>query len=180
VYFNVSGRTDLYLLAADNGSSLRQGKTNYKVIIEFVDGRVLERNVGSASAQAPGTDQDIRWLTDRIWQFGRGDGSVIANSIRLRPGGKIEGYSHYNESRWGLEGNTLVFYDGGGKPTCRFITVRTVSGGMVLSGPFLPNQKIIHVLREVAAQQTQSAQPPRPLSGVKPVPTERDISGTEI
>jgi len=113
VYFNVSGRTDLYLLAADNGSSLKQGKTSYKVIIEFVDGRVLERNVGSSSGQPPETGQDIRWLTDRVWQFGRGDGAVIAGGIRLRPGGKIEGYSHYNESRWGLEGNTLVFYDRG-------------------------------------------------------------------
>jgi len=160
VYFNVSGRTDLYLLAADNGSSLKQGKTNYKVIIEFVDGKVLERNVGSASAQAPGTDGDIRWLTDRVWQFGRGDGSVIAGKIRLRSGGKIEGYSHYNESRWGLEGNTLVFYDGSGKPTCRFTTARTVDGRIVLSGPFIPNPQSSHVLSEVASQQPQSAQPP--------------------
>ena len=50
VRFNVSGRTDLYLLAADNGS-LQAGKTNYKVRIKFVDGGILERNVGRGSGQ---------------------------------------------------------------------------------------------------------------------------------
>ena len=132
--------------------------------------------MGSSSGQPPETGQDIRWLTDRVWQFGRRDGSVIANSIRLRPGGKIEGYSHYNESRWGLEGNTLVFYDGGGKPTCRFTTVRTVDGRIVLSGPFLPNTRITHVLREIASQQPQSAQPPG-ISGA-PATGARGLTGT--
>jgi hypothetical protein len=106
-----------------------------------------------------------KWLTDRVWQFGRGDGSVIAKTIRLRPGGKIEGYSHYNESRWGMEGNTLVFYDGSGQPTCRFTTAQTVDGKVVLSGPFIPNTQISHVLREVASQQPQSSQPPTGAAG---------------
>jgi hypothetical protein len=49
------------------------------------------------SAQAkkvfnPETGQGIRWLKDRVWQFGRGDGSVIAGNIRLLAGGSIDGH----------------------------------------------------------------------------------------
>jgi hypothetical protein len=170
VYFDVNDKTDLYLLVADNGS-LQQGKTNYKVIIEFVDGSALERNVGSSAGQPAEPAQDIRWLTERTWQFGRGDGSVIANSIRLRPGGKIEGYAHYNESRWALEGSTLVFYDASGKPTCRFTSVRPLDNRLVLSGPFIPDPRMTHVLREVLARQPQPSQSSRPLVGGKPGPT---------
>ena len=95
------------------------------------------------------TGGDAGWVVDRVWQFGRGDGSVIAKRIRLLPGGKIQGYSHSNESRWGLENNQVVFYHGNGKPSCRFTTVRTEQGKLVLSGPFLFNKQFTHVLKEV-------------------------------
>jgi len=88
-------------------------------------------------------------VTTRVWKFGRADGSVIAARIELLPGGRIGGYSYPNESRWGLEGGKVVFYDSGGRPTCRFESVQQQGGLVVLSGPFLPDKRITHVLTEV-------------------------------
>ncbi len=88
-------------------------------------------------------------LTRMIWQFGRGDGSVIAQRIRLLPDGRIEGYYHQNESRWGIEGDTIVFYHSSGKPATRFNSFRQEGGRWVISGPFLLSDNIIHVLKEV-------------------------------
>ncbi|MBI4776311.1 MAG: hypothetical protein HY788_19380 [Deltaproteobacteria bacterium] len=87
-------------------------------------------------------------VTLLVWQFGRGDGSIIADRIRLLPDGRIEGYSHPNESRWGLEGDTVVFYHRNGSPTCRFTSAGEETGMAVLRGPFLPDPRITHVLRE--------------------------------
>ena len=87
-------------------------------------------------------------FTRRTWQFGRGDGSVIAGDIRLRPGGRIQGYYHPNESRWGLEGDIVVFYHKSGQATCRFTTMEKEGETLVLSGPFLPNPAFTHVLTE--------------------------------
>jgi hypothetical protein len=41
--------------------------------------------------------------------------------------GTIEGYSHENESRWGLEdeGQTLVFYNQEGSPSTKFNLLKT-------------------------------------------------------
>ncbi len=88
-------------------------------------------------------------LLDRTWQFGRGDGSVIAQKIRLLGDGTIEGYHHPNEHRWGLENGVVVFYHQDGRPTCRFDDRRLENGSTVLKGRFLLAGGIIHVLREV-------------------------------
>lgn len=88
-------------------------------------------------------------LTRMTWQFGRGDGSIIAQRIRLLPDGRIEGYYHPNESRWGIEGNTIVFYHSSGRPATRLNSFRQEGGRWVISGPFLLSNNITHVLREV-------------------------------
>ena len=85
-------------------------------------------------------------LTDTIWDFVRAD----ANSpIRLDPGGRIHGYQHPNEAGWRLEGNTLVFFDQSGQATTRFTQLTRVNQHRELSGPFLPDPRIVHVLREL-------------------------------
>ncbi len=83
------------------------------------------------------------------WQFGRGDGSVIAHKIRLLPGGKIDGYYHPNEDHWGVEEGYLIFYHKNGNPTCRFTSSQSQNGRRILSGQFLLNQNVIHVLKEI-------------------------------
>lgn len=95
----------------------------------------------------PTTDE----LMSKVWQFSHGDGSVIADRIRLLDGGKIDmrEYYHPNESRWDIEDNHLVFYHENGEPTCRFASFEIEEGKIVLRGPLLFNPDVIHVLREV-------------------------------
>jgi len=92
-------------------------------------------------------------LIGKTWQFGRGDGSVIAQKIKLLSNGRIEGYAHPNESRWGIEGNTLIFYHESGKPATRYESFTRESGLWVIRGPFLLGTGTVHVLREVATPQ---------------------------
>lgn len=92
------------------------------------------------------------FLMGKVWQFSHGGGSVIAEEVRLLPDGRIDmgEYYHPNESRWGLDDNTLVFYHEGGEPSCRFTSVGIEHGKTVLSGPLLfdPSGATQHVLRE--------------------------------
>lgn len=92
------------------------------------------------------------FLMGKAWQFSHGGGSVIAEEVRLLPDGRIDmgEYYHPNESRWGLDDNTLVFYHEGGEPSCRFTSVGIEHGKTVLSGPLLfdPSGATQHVLRE--------------------------------
>lgn len=88
-------------------------------------------------------------LKEKVWQFSHGDGSVIAERIRLLPDQRIEGYYHPNESRWGIEEGILVFYHESGEPSCRFTAASTEDGRTVLSGPLLFDPDVTHVLREV-------------------------------
>ncbi|MEI6156945.1 MAG: hypothetical protein WCP87_01105 [Atribacterota bacterium] len=86
-------------------------------------------------------------LTSITWEFGRGDGTVLG-TLRLLPEGKISGYSNPNESSWGIEGNTLLFYHSSGKSTTRFNSFQKKDGKWIISGPFLLYGKNIHVLKE--------------------------------
>ena len=91
------------------------------------------------------------YISSRYWRFGRADGSVIANKIRLRRDGIIEGYSHPNEARWRLEKGILFFCREDGVVTTRFGIQRPEPGTAVLSGPFLFDEKITHVLTETGS-----------------------------
>ena len=95
-------------------------------------------------------EKDLRaQVVSKVWQFSHGDGSVIAERIRLLSDGKIEGYYHPNESRWDLEDDIVVFYHESGEPSCRFTSLHTEHGKTVLSGPLLFDPQVIHVLKEV-------------------------------
>jgi hypothetical protein len=85
-------------------------------------------------------------LTDTIWDFVRADAT---SPIRLDPGGHIHGYQHPNEAGWRIENNTLVFFDQSGQATTRFTQLTQVNEHRELSGPFLPDPRIVHVLREL-------------------------------
>jgi hypothetical protein len=90
-------------------------------------------------------------LTGRSWEFRHGEGDVISPSVRLDPSGAIQGVHHPNESRWGLENGTLVFFHESGVPSTRFTEMRREAGKIILSGPLLlPSDQpvVLHVLRE--------------------------------
>jgi len=86
-------------------------------------------------------------VTDKVWQFGRTDGAIVATRMQLLPDGSIAGYSHPNETRWGLEGGTLTFYDQSNQPSTRFTMIKSVHGRMCYEGRFDP--AITHILREM-------------------------------
>lgn len=112
---------------------------------------IIENHVTSTMSSYPSE----QLLMNTVWQFGGGrDGStIIADRIRLLAGGRIEGYYHPNEARWGIEHGILVFYTECGEPSCRFTDVDRRDGRMTLSGKFLiePGRSnlVIDVLREV-------------------------------
>lgn len=83
------------------------------------------------------------------WQFFRENGSTIAQQLRLRANGTIDGYANPNESRWGFDGDVLTFYGANGRPTTRFTMRTEQNGAQVLKGWFLPNPSICHVLHEI-------------------------------
>ncbi len=92
--------------------------------------------------------------TSKVWQFRRSDGTVLAPKIRLLPNGAIADSSHPNESRWGLEGDTLVFYAQDGTPSTRFVWTAVENGRMILRGRFTFDRSITHVLSELDLQVT--------------------------
>ena len=84
------------------------------------------------------------------WQFGGDDGTVIsAQHLHLQRDGSISGYTHPNESRWGFEGDVLVFYAQDGTPSTRFSwSQHWQDGRQILRGVALFDRRIVHVLRE--------------------------------
>jgi hypothetical protein len=88
-------------------------------------------------------------ITKRLWKFGRGDGSVIAPSVRLMPDGKIVGYAHPNEASWKLDNGAVVLLNQAGQPTSRFDSMIINGAAVTLSGPFLAQPQVTVVLTEV-------------------------------
>jgi hypothetical protein len=89
-------------------------------------------------------------LTSSEWQLGRGDGSVIG-ILRLLPDGSIGGYTHPNESRWQVQDGAIVFYHQDGRESTRFDAFRKDQGLWVISGPFLLQGGVAHILRQLPA-----------------------------
>ncbi len=88
----------------------------------------------------------------RYWEFRHGEGDVISPRVKLHSNGTIVGIDHPNESTWGLEDDTLVFYHVSGVPSTRFTSVRQEYGKTIASGHLLlPGHKsvVIHVLEEL-------------------------------
>lgn len=91
------------------------------------------------------------FLTSRGWTFLHGEGDVIASDVSLDPSGRINGIGHPNESRWGIEDGTLVFFHEDGRPSTRFTEVFREAGKVVLRGRLLlteGDEEVVHVLKE--------------------------------
>jgi hypothetical protein len=99
----------------------------------------------------PATDADLELaLMGRRWQFCRGNGSVIARSIRLLRGGGIAPRLHSNEHAWRVHQGVLEFTNPQGAVSCRFDTViRDARGVMTLQGAFRWASGVQHVLKEL-------------------------------
>jgi hypothetical protein len=95
-------------------------------------------------------------LTSRIWRFERGDGTLISSKIQLLPNGQISGYSHPNESCWGVKGGNIVFYHESGKIATKFDTLNRENGKLILRGNFVDpegkDREVIHILKEVGRE----------------------------
>ena len=88
--------------------------------------------------------------TTCTWKFGRTDGSVIANAIKLTPTGRVTGYSNPNEFSWAIEDGNLIFRAQDGQVSTRFTSVSLdpTTGQIILRGAFLlnPSSNITHTL----------------------------------
>jgi hypothetical protein len=77
--------------ARENGHVVLRGR------FEF-DGRIIQ------------TLREVDLAVEGRWfRFSRRDGSLLAARLRLLPDGPIDGHSHPNEARWGLEATCWFF-----------------------------------------------------------------------
>ncbi|MET7303945.1 beta-L-arabinofuranosidase domain-containing protein [Embleya sp. NPDC005575] len=102
-----------------------------------------------ASAGMPGTVAGGPDVEGRVFQFGRNDGSVIAQRIRLLADGTIQGHAHPNEARWRRENGALAFFTSDGRASTRFVWDTWENGRIVLRGRFEFDERVVHELREV-------------------------------
>lgn len=111
----------------------------------------LEPTSSQVSSSQPSVSLTRDFLTSHTWEFLHGEGDIISPQVRLDPSGMIEGVDHPNETRWGLEEGTLVFYHLDGQPSTRFTEMHREGGKVVLSGRLLlagDEPVVIHVLKE--------------------------------
>ncbi len=87
-------------------------------------------------------------LLGRTWQFGRLDGTVLAERLELLPDGGLAGYAHPNESSWNVENGELVFRSSSNAISSRLFVALSAGGKLVLQGPSLFSPEITHVLAE--------------------------------
>lgn len=82
--------------------------------------------------------------TTCTWKFGRTDGSVIANAIKLTPTGRVTGFSSSNEFSWAIEDGNLIFRAQDGSVSTRFTSVSldSTTGQIILKGAFLLNTSL--------------------------------------
>ena len=103
-------------------------------------------------ASAGMTSTPLKLLTDalgRVFQFGRTNGTILAERIRLLADGTITGYTHPNEARWGWEDRVLTFIASDGRTSTRFVWEAWENGCVVLRGRSEIVTDIVHELREV-------------------------------
>jgi hypothetical protein len=79
---------------------------------------------------------DGRGYANRTYSFGRINGSVISERLRLAENGTIAGHSHPNESAWRVNDGNLEFLNDSGAPTTIFDIVEPRQDGNVLIGRF--------------------------------------------
>ena len=90
-------------------------------------------------------------ILGKTWQFRRvtPEEQVLLKTVRLLPNGTFDVPTHPNETRWVMQGNTLVFFDANGVATTRFTSIRMRNGRVEWSGLFVPDSRIRHALNEV-------------------------------
>ena len=95
-------------------------------------------------------------IVDKTWQFWREqpDTRILLSTVRLLANGTFDVATHPNETRWGMEGNVLVFYDASGAASTRFTSIRMGNGRVARRGEFLPDTRIRHVLSEADLNST--------------------------
>ncbi len=74
-------------------------------------------------------------LTDTVWEYQR-DGVTLAK-IKLKSGGKINGYQGYDEAKWGIEDKEMVFYNTIGQATIKFSSFDKKGGKWFITGTSL-------------------------------------------
>jgi len=100
--------------------------------------------VGTASSQ---TSLQIPVdLSAGQWALEDGYGQFLA-TLRLNPDGGIEG-GRQTETRWRIDGDTVVLLHGSGRPTARFDTFQFHRGRWTLNGTLQSDAGVTMVLRQ--------------------------------
>jgi hypothetical protein len=63
---------------------------------------------------------EVLLLRESFWHYSRSDGVTVCSELRLLPDGRIDGYHHFNESRWEIRKGWFCFVDGHGRVSTRF------------------------------------------------------------
>lgn len=100
-------------------------------------------------------------LNELIWRYEKADVGSVAN-IKLKSGGRIEGYSSYNEAKWGIEDKELVFYNEAGQPTARFSSFEKKDGKWIISG-YSVQGSVSAFLKETTGSLGVIKTPPKPV-----------------
>ncbi len=125
---------------------------------------ILQSRAFSQISHLPITDFE---LNETIWRYEKSDVGGVAN-IKLKSGGRIEGYRSYNEAKWGIEDKELVFYNEANQPSARFSIFEKKDGKWIISGYFLDNNVSIFlkettgslgVLKPIAKPKEPVSQP---------------------
>jgi hypothetical protein len=88
----------------------------------------------------------------RTFAYARANGTVITKQIVLSAGGKIERYSHPNESSWDIKDSKLVFMNAANEVTTEFDTVRIDGTGHIFEGRHLLGAGQRHTLTECVVE----------------------------
>ena len=80
------------------------------------------------------------------WALEDGYGQFLA-TLRLNPDGGIEG-GRPTETRWRIDGDTVVLLHGSGRPTARFDTFQFHRGRWTLNGTLQSDAGVTMVLRQ--------------------------------
>jgi hypothetical protein len=109
------------------------------------------------------TDQFFNF-TRSAWQFGRGDGSLIARRLQFQAGGRIQHYTNWNERFWMVRNGNLCLLNAKREVTTEFtVSKRGENGRLILEGKFLPGGKrVTHVLTEIPRPGYASIPNPAP------------------
>ena len=92
--------------------------------------------MGSAQPASPLRHQPDAWLSS-TWVFSHVDGEIVSERLTLGDDGRIEGYSHFNETSWRVEDGVLVFVALDGRVSTRFDRSSRQGETVVLEGDFL-------------------------------------------